>query len=300
MSKRKTLEEWQIEIDNIHNSEFKILETPINGHQLINVLHKKCGNINTISMRNQLKRYCAICSNKKRKSKEEWQKLSDIKHNNDFIIIDDIRNGKQKVNILHKKCGNIIKMTMNNHINHLNGCKKCSKNSLKSNQYWIDNINEIWGTEFVLLEEVINVNKKTKIRHSLCGNVLEKTMDNLVRSKRGCEICSKKAYGEEYIKEYLIKNNIKYIQQKSFKGLFNPKTNRSLKVDFYLPERNIVIEVDGVQHYKSIPHWGGDKSHKDLLYRDGIKNKFFEANNIKLIRINNKKIKNIDSILWEQ
>ena len=291
MSKRKTLQEWQNEVDKIHNFEFEILETPISGHQIVKVLHKKCGNILNTSLRNQTKRYCTHCSNKKKKTKEDWQNLSDEVHNSEFEILEDINNGKEKIKILHKKCGNILLLTMNNHINHKNGCKKCAKNSLKSNEYWINKCIEIWGDEYEILEEVNNVWNKVSIRHKSCGNILKKDMSNLIHNKRGCNICSKKAYGEDYIKNYLDINNIKYIQQKSFDGLINPKTGRKLRVDFYLQELDIVIEVDGVQHYKSIKHWGGDKAYEEQLYRDKIKNDFF-IGKLKLIRINNKKNKN--------
>ncbi len=43
MSKRKTKEEWQLESNKIHNNEFEILQEPISGQELVNVLHKNCG-----------------------------------------------------------------------------------------------------------------------------------------------------------------------------------------------------------------------------------------------------------------
>ena len=144
MSKKKTREEWQSESDIIHNCEFEILETPDSGQHLVNVLHKRCGNIVKTRLNNHLKRYCVYCSGKNKKSKNDWQILSDNLHNSGFEILEDVLNGKNKVKILHKKCGNIISLTMNNHINHKNGCKLCVKNSLKSNDYWINKVIEVW------------------------------------------------------------------------------------------------------------------------------------------------------------
>jgi len=118
-------------------------------------------------------------------------------------------------------------------------------------------------------------------------------MSNFIHNKRGCEHCSKSAYGEIYIKNFLESQDIKFETQKSFEGLINPTTNRKLRVDFYLVDFDVVIEVDGVQHYKSIEHWGGEKSFKEQIYRDNIKNNFFGD---KLIRINNKQLKNIKEI----
>ncbi len=296
MSKRKTIEEWQYESNIIHNKEFDILQIPKSGFDKIDVLHKKCGNILKISPRNHLKRYCTYCSGKKQKTKEECQVESDLIHNSEFIILDTHKNVKENVRIFHKKCGSVINMTMNNHLNHKNGCKKCSKNSLKSNEYWIDMCKNIWGNEFKILDYVDNVWKKVRIEHSLCGSILIKDMSNLIHNKRGCSICTRKSYGEFYIKEFLDKKNIRYVSQKSFDGLVNPKTDRKLRVDFYLPDYDLVLEIDGVQHYKPIEHWGGEKSYVEQVYRDNIKNNFFGN---KLIRINNKKIKDIEKI-WQQ
>lgn len=296
MSKRKTIEEWQDESNIIHNKEFDILQIPKSGFDKVDVLHKKCGNVLKVSPRNHLKRYCAYCSGKKQKTKEECQVESDIIHNGEFIILDTHKNVKENIRIFHKKCGSIINMTINNHLNHKNGCKKCSKNSLKSNEYWINKCRQIWDDEFKILDYVDNVWKKVRIEHSLCGSILIKDMNNLIHNKRGCSICTRKSYGEFYVKEFLDKNNIKYVNQKSFDGLINPKTDRKLRVDFYLPDYDLVLEIDGVQHYKPIEHWGGEKSYLEQVYRDNIKNDFFGN---KLIRINNKKIKDIEKI-WQQ
>lgn len=296
MSKRKTKEEWQLESNKIHNNEFEILQEPLSGQDLVNVLHKKCGNILKIRLNNHIKRYCVYCSGKKNKTKEQYQVLSNSIHNSEFEIIGEPLSVKDKVLILHKKCNTIINMTMNNHINQKNACKKCSKNSLKSNEYWIDKCEEIWGDEFEIIDYIDNVWKKVRIKHKLCGSILIKDMNNLIHNKRGCSICTRKSYGEFYIKEFLDKNNIRYINQKSFDGLINPKTDRKLRVDFYLPDYELVLEIDGVQHYKPIEHWGGEKSYVEQVYRDNIKNNFFGN---KLIRINNKKIKDIEKI-WQQ
>lgn len=190
MSKKKTKEEWQLESDKIHSNEFEILDNPNSGVEILRVFHKKCGNILNTSLHNHVKRYCTYCSNKKKKTKEDWQISSDKIHNNEFTLLDDVKNGKQKISLLHKKCGNIIYMTMNNHINHKNGCKKCSKNSLKDNEFWIRKIKEIWGEEYKISEVITNVHQKVNIIHNTCGKVHIKNMNSFLHGKRGCPYCN--------------------------------------------------------------------------------------------------------------
>lgn len=300
MSVRKTKEEWQEESNKIHNSEFEIIDVPKSGQNNVNILHKICGNIISMKLNNHLKRYCKFCSKKHNRNISEYQLNSNQIHNNGFIIMDNPKNIKEKVRIRHIKCGRVLEMTMNNHLNHKNGCKFCSKYSLKSNDHWKSKCVEIWGDEFEILQEVNNVWDKVKVKHKLCGEILLKDMSNLIHNKRGCSICSKKEYGSIYIKNFLDKENIKYEQEKKFDDLINPKTGRKLRLDFYLIDMNIAIEVDGLQHYKPILHWGGEKEFIKQIYRDNIKELYLKSKGIKLIRINNKQIKNINKLLWQQ
>ena len=74
--------------------------------------------------------------------------------------------------------------------------------------------------------------------------------------------------------------NIK--KKKTFKGC---KSKKLLQFDFYLPKYNILIEYDGIQHYKPVGFFGGKKEFKETQMRDNIKNKYCKDNNINLIRI---------------
>ena len=299
MSRRKTKEEWQIESDLKYSSEFEILEDPQSGQHIVKVLHKKCGDIISMRLNNHLKRYCTYCSNKKKKTKQDWQKLSNDIHNYEFEILDEPKNGKEKIRILHKNCGRVLRMTLNNHINHQNGCKPCSKYSHKSHQYWIDRCREIWNDDYTILEEVKTCHSKVSIKHNICDRVHSKSMSSFIHGERGCPYCSNTdlKYAENYILKYLDEKLIKYVREKTFDGLLNPKTNRKLRFDFYLPEKNLVIEVHGVQHYKSIECWGGEKYYLEQIYRDNLKKNFLEKNNINLLILNNKKLTEIKSIL---
>lgn len=87
---------------------------------------------------------------------------------------------------------------------------------------------------------------------------------------------------EDYIEQILEKNHIKYEREKNFKDLKNGK----LRVDFFLLEYNIGIEVDGEQHTHYIKYF--HKTRQDFLHQqenDRRKNSYFLANNIPLYRI---------------
>ena len=63
--------------------------------------------------------------------------------------------------------------------------------------------------------------------------------------------------------------------------------------DFYLPDKNILIEYDGSQHFDKTSKFYS----KDLIQTDKIKNEYCSKNNIHLIRIPYTKFNQIEEIL---
>lgn len=97
----------------------------------------------------------------------------------------------------------------------------------------------------------------------------------------GCQKCNS-SHMETTLRNYLIKNNIVFEEQKTFQGC---KDKALLKFDFYLPNHNICIECQGQQHYQSIECFGGDVAFEGIKKRDNIKRQYCKINNIKLIEI---------------
>lgn len=100
--------------------------------------------------------------------------------------------------------------------------------------------------------------------------------------------CLKASYGAKMVEWALIQLNLTYEKEKTFPTLKNPKTNKPLRFDFYLPHLNTIIEYDGEQHFKDSPLL------QEYQYRDSIKNKWCADNKIKLIRISYKDILKIN------
>lgn len=60
----------------------------------------------------------------------------------------------------------------------------------------------------------------------------------------------KESKGETAIRKWLEEHNLSFVQEHSFKDLISNK-GKKLRFDFYLPESNILIEYDGIQHYEN-------------------------------------------------
>lgn len=88
--------------------------------------------------------------------------------------------------------------------------------------------------------------------------------------------------GEFVIKGVLESRNIPFEQEKRF---LNCQYQRPLPFDFYIQSCRVAIEYDGIQHFKSIKHWGGIPKLEATKQRDAIKTEYCAANGIRLLRI---------------
>jgi len=144
----------------------------------------------------------------------------------------------------------------------------------------------------------INAHKKVIIICTYHGEFLQNPHNHLLG--KGCPQC-RVSKGERKIIQFLSNNKIEYMFQKTFPDCRNPKTNYKLKFDFYIPNKNLLIEYDGQQHF--IPGYIGGNYFTDnndlqeLQFRDNIKTSYASKNNINFLRINYQDFSNIESIL---
>lgn len=98
---------------------------------------------------------------------------------------------------------------------------------------------------------------------------------------------------EEHVYNILIERHIDFEREKSFKDL----RNNNYRFDFFLPQQNLIIELDGRQHFEYIPYF--HKNQQNFLKsqeRDRRKNSYCLANKIPLYRIPYWEIDNIKTL----
>lgn len=109
-----------------------------------------------------------------------------------------------------------------------------------------------------------------------------------------CRSCSNNTPFTEKLFEAILKaNNIKYETQKRMEGCENVLP---LPFDFYLTDYNILVEIQGIQHYQEKTGFSNSESLDIIKKRDKIKLDFCKENNIKLIYIDARK-SNYDYIM---
>ncbi len=136
-----------------------------------------------------------------------------------------------------------------------------------------------------------------------CGAEWYASYDNLTKSKNptGCPRCSE-SRGEKRIHEILECWGYSFTPQKRFQDL---RDINLLPFDVYLDDFNVIIEFDGIQHYKLIEFGGISKEkavelHNIIKKHDNIKNKYCEKHNIPLIRIPYWELDDIEYVLFDE
>ena len=134
-----------------------------------------------------------------------------------------------------------------------------------------------------ILENYSKATNKIKCKCKKCGKIFFKDPHHLYRGQ-GCPDCTK-SKGENNIVKYLDSLNINYITQ--YYITIDKEINSSGKayVDFYLPDYNLFIEYNGIQHYIPIKYFGGELKFEKQKLRDQYIRDYCNKNNVNLLEI---------------
>lgn len=165
--------------------------------------------------------------------------------------------------------------------NHKKGqkCPKCSGRNL-TNDEMIEEFKKIHDDKYKY-DKTLITNSKTKIIITCPTHGDFEQTPNNHKNGNACPMCNE-SNGETKVRVYLAENNLNFLQQHRFPDC---KHKLPLPFDFYIPELNICIEFNGLQHYKPIEYFGGVKGFKERQINDKIKKGYCYDNNILLITI---------------
>ena len=147
-------------------------------------------------------------------------------------------------------------------------------------------------------DDIIQENGRHRVRFLCkcdCGGTIITTRDTLVAGEvMSCGCLQSK--GEYLISRILSENNINFEKQKSYDDLRGKSKHGILRFDFYIIDKNYLIEYDGQHHFKAGGGWCSEEHVKETQERDKTKNEYCRKNSIPLIRI---PYTHIDSVCLE-
>jgi len=222
---------------------------------------------------------CYECS-KKKLNTENFILKSKSKHGDkyDYSLVEYSKNNVSEVKIICKEHG-VFNQKPLLHLRG-SGCPICYGNPKKTTEKFIEESKKVHGDKYdYSLIDYKNKLKKVSIICPIHGAFQQRP--DLHLNGFGCKICNESRL-EKKVRNFFIENNIKFISQKKFKDCRNVLP---LSFDFFVPEKNLLIECNGIQHYEPVEFFGGKKRYEYQKKNDNIKKEFCEKNNIKLITI---------------
>lgn len=166
------------------------------------------------------------------------------------------------------------------------GCYICAgKNRYKTKESLQHEVDKKYPNTYIIIGEYVAARRPLLVRRIQCGHEYPVSPDNLLRGK-GCPKCTiRQSSYMDMVEQYLDSHNITYVKEKRFDDC---KNIRCLPFDYYIPDINACIEVDGQFHYpndSTSKYLKGDSSYENVTKRDKIKTDYCIDHGIKLIRL---------------
>lgn len=305
-SRKVTTEEWIEMACKVHNDEYTYEHADYKGaNEKITVTCKRHGDFSLKANNHLIGNGCNKCrlegikhevtllpqrklSTKKHTQEEVIDKIKTIhgdKYNTEYVCYKTVMDKIHLVCNEKDEDGNIHGdfYILPHHLFRGQGCPKCGKNYRLTTEDFIEKARKVHGDKYDYSKvDYVRTHDNVTIICPIHGEFQQMPSNHL--KGEGCLKCCESSL-EKYISDKLNENDIKFVAQKRFKWLGRKS------IDFYLPEYNIAIECQGIQHFEPVSFSGktGNKQEKFeyITKNDNEKRKLCEENGVKLYYYSN-------------
>jgi hypothetical protein len=283
MSKKLTNEEFKEKARAIHGDTYIYdLVNMVNCREKIKIICKIHGEFEQKPMHHLIGKGCKKCAQvalgdltrlTNKEFKEKAQKIHGNKYGYNQV---NYISTHEKVKILCPKHG-IFEQIPQAHLRG-QGCPKCIK-QVTSLEEFKEKANSVHNFQYDYSKfEYVNSRVKGEIVCKTHGSFWQDP--NAHVAGKGCPVCNE-SRGEKHIRKWLMLNGIEFEPQKRYEDC---RDQRQLPFDFYIPKANLVIEFQGIQHYKAIEIYTQEMV-DTVQKHDSIKKQFCKEAKIKLLEI---------------
>lgn len=265
--------------------------------------------IQKITYGNLLKRNpCKICNKENfiHPTKKEFEDVQEAFLNRGYILLEhEYISAHYKMKYICPKHPDIIQYMTWNNLKKGEGCPLCARQIRgDKKRYPLSKLQEEFKSRNYILLTKDRKHHYDKLEY-LCMNHLKEGIQTIslgnFHAGQGCSFCNR-SRGETKIAQYLKQNKIYYESEKCFKDNYSLPKGR---FDFWLPTYNLLIEYDGIQHYK--PVCFGNISKERALHNlektqsnDKLKTLYCIETNKRLLRIPYWDFNHIEDILKKE
>lgn len=293
MATGKTDAEFKQEVKALVGDEYTPLTTYVNRSEKITMRHNTCGTEYQVAPTNFLRgNRCPKCFRKrKRVLPEEFARRFSKLVGDEYTQLTPYVKTSQKIKVRHNRCGNVYEVTPNNFLRGKR-CRQCYiSDQYKTSDEFAAEVAKLTNNRIVLAEPYkgeYHVMTFTCLKHDCTFSM---TPAGFLKSDtERCPICHYEKTQDKYrfstparkIWKHLVDIKEPYQMEKRFDDCRNYAL---LPFDFYLPERNLLIEYDGQQHLNPSRKFRGDSTYNRVHTNDSIKNMYARITGIHLLRI---------------
>ena len=286
-SKKKFFEE----APNIHNNYYDYSKVDFKGVCIkVIIICPKHGEFLQKPSKHLKGQGCNKCgeertADRQRKTLDEFVKQAKEKHGEDHYNYDDAKyiNSDTPINIYCNFHNKSFLQTPDSHLSGC-GCNDCGtekrskqKISVASQKFW-EIANKDEQLDFSKFEYTKSREKSTIICKK-CNQYFQSSPNNYLSGK-SCPLCKNKSEAKLYDK---ICNTYQTIRQCNYDWCKNVNTKCYFPFDFCIEKNKIIIELDGIQHFKKVKHFR--KTPEEQKERDLYKQKCANDNGYSIIRI---------------
>jgi len=303
LSIKKTTEEFKQELKEVHGDKFTVLGEYTGSRNLVKVRCNVChAEYEVIPYSLLVGRGCKYCSGNVHLTKEQVQQEIDTVYGPEIIkVVSEYKNNSTKLDLLDIKTGHIFKQARShllegytykdsgiNQITTWQTSRKLDthkkvkpKGIIQNTEDYAKELEKKYPHRFKLLSEYTGARNKLKVHCNNCDQDIE-VLAGILLEYGSCRVCRgfTKSKGESLIYALLQENCIPFEYQKTIRVHGNKHV---LYNDFTLENPKLVIEFDGIQHYRKDYNWYSDKAVK----RDKLKDSWAETNGYTMVRIKN-------------
>lgn len=204
MHRKKTHEEFVIDVFNLVGNEFEIIGQYKTTKTKIEIKHVTCNRHFQKNPYDFLRSgKCPLCSGNMKKTQEQFVKEIFELVGNEFSVISQYKNSKTKVQLKHQNCGEIISITPNDFFRG-NRCRKCgiknrTEKQTKTHNQFLEEVFHLVGNEYEVMSEYVNTETKVEIKHTKCGTIHLTTPHSFLSGTR-CKKCFIEKMAKKYTK----------------------------------------------------------------------------------------------------
>lgn len=191
---KKTHEEFLKEVKEKGDNEYEVLGKYQGNAIKILIKHKVCGNEYEVVPYSFLNgRRCPKCRSLKKTSENFRKEFQEVACD-EYELLEEYKNARTKIRILHKKCGVEFKRFPNDFIRNPS-CPECnmytkSYNRRKTKEDILLEIKLRFNDEYIWISgEYLNKESKLRLKHNVCSTEFEVRYHDFINKRSRCPLC---------------------------------------------------------------------------------------------------------------